>query len=186
MTSDRMNFLKELLARQFEVQKFAEAKNAALLAANLASLTIYLSILFADHVYSVFRVYAATSLFFFAVSIAFCVHSFLPKSRPNEVSADDNDGNGSLLFYEDLSGLSISKFSSILNESGSWSEGLSGLEKDYVEQIIINARITRRKMTLFKFGMYAFVLGFFSPIVGALFLLWNTISDHRFKNGASF
>jgi hypothetical protein len=112
--------------------------------------------------------------FFFTLSLSLAVWSFLPKKDALKIESrlegiPDNSGN--LYYYEHLAKFRATDLIEKLCELHECdpSKATRG-ERDLAAQIIINSRITRRKMQLFSMAAVAFLIGvvvtFVSRIIG--------------------
>ncbi len=127
---------------------FAEAKNVALIAMNIALLSAIFS---ASNIYTCFFLYFTISSLFI-VSTLFCLFSFLPKLtriQNNKTSCENN-----LLFYAYIASLTPTEYvKRIYNyyfENASAGEEISPLHLDYAKEIVSNSRITVRKIKIFN------------------------------------
>lgn len=165
------------------MQRFAEAKNAALLLASISSLALLFGIVFGKDAPEFVKLYGAISFVAYPFAIFFAAQSFLPKSKPRQLKATEIGHPAGLVFYGDLVLHSPETYAEKLNESSFWGGLLDPIERDIVEQIIINARITNLKMNSFKAGMYAFVFALFTPALGIPLLLVHLEDQRRFNKG---
>ncbi len=174
--------LKYILSLVNDWLKFAESKNAALLAADTAlGLGLY-KILRSDMPGSqsaILYVGFVISLLFVGAFI--CLVSFIPRTtipwlatthRPKE---DDN-----LLFYGDIAKYDPKRYiASLYKQSGNDVSEIKAYEEDLAEQIIINSRIALQKYGLFKTALWINVIAGVTPI-GA-FILWGITKMVSYK-----
>lgn len=120
-------FLAEQLNRVNSWLSFAEAKNAALIAFNVAILSVDMKM--PEWALCIFRIAIL-------VSIVISLISFWPNFAKKSSSRN-------LLFYKDIAELD-SQYKEIINESK------DKIKDDYIDEIIINSKITMKKYYRFK------------------------------------
>jgi hypothetical protein len=153
--------------------KFAETKNAALLAANSALIIGAIQVLtpYPTELGFLHRIgmYAATLCL---IAAAFSIVSFLPlRSRPylwkqRRVSENDN-----LLFFEEIQKHSeTSYFRAFLDANDLPNREAIGLERMYVNQIVINAKLASSKFAYFEYAAWITLTGVLTPVAIGLAL----------------
>jgi len=160
--------LKEILDLVNQWLKFAEAKNAALLAANCTiafalskSLQQFKSIPLYLNIY----IYFAIALLFIAAALSLL--SFIPRthmpwiSSTRKPSTEDN-----LVFYGHIAAYDANSYlNALYRETGVDKIKHQGLEEDYAEQIIINSRISLAKYRLFAAAAWITLSALLTPIL---------------------
>ena len=146
--------------------EFSEKKNSLLLSINsifLTFLTIYLRFYVSSNQLKEFRCALILFLVFLLISIFFALVSFFPKSKLSAFSTirvgDDLEiDTRNLVFYAHIA--TFSKQEYILALKNRYGDHFieSNLDKDIVEQILINSEIVDAKFTLFKRGFFFLVL----------------------------
>lgn len=165
--------LKYILSLVNEWLKFAESKNAALLAADTAMALGLLKVLQSYTLPSqIVKLYLSFSIVFLALAAIVCLISFISqvtipwlatKCRPSET---DN-----LLFYGDIAKYNPEKYMEKLYKQAMKDlDEIDAYEEDIAEQVIINSRIALRKYKLFNVALWLNVIVGLTP-VGALILL---------------
>lgn len=174
--SEMEDRLRMILGLVNDWVKFAEAKNAALLAATSA---IVLGILTALEAFPPLPwwllgyVYLATGAIVLAASL--CLLSFLPRTRlpwlgsMRRPSPEDN-----LLFYADIACYDPRTFlETLYSRSGVRSGQPNPLEEDYAEQIIVNSRIALAKFRFFSLALWITISALLTPVATILVLIWR-------------
>lgn len=157
--------------------KFAEAKNAGLLALNAASV---IGILQADGAFnSNIKVFEGIIIILFCTSTCICFYTVLPvlnkwfrfykKLDNNEFNNAVTSDSLNALYFGDITKLSSEQFISLFEHKHSIK--LTTPEKDFGNQITNNAEISWQKYKLFSiaawFSFSAFVMGVFLVIINA-------------------
>lgn len=165
VTTDKIKLLQQVLDNVNSWLHFAEAKNAALAAFNIALLAAILTSPLID---------LSLFLFCFLVIILLCstfitLCSFKPIN--NKLKKCDNANiTKNLLHFAYIASLDRDEYILKLYEYY-WNEGgkdintVSQLEKDYGEEIIENSRIVLHKQNFFKISLYIVLLTFFITIL---------------------
>lgn len=158
--------LKYIFANINEWLKFAEAKNAGILAINAASI---IGILQANITFNTGLTWCDKSGFFtglliaiFALSSAICMYSIVPtlsrkfplynKLSTNEYQTQKNTLNH--LFFGDIAKLTNLQFVDLFITKNNISSALNEAELDIAAQIVINAEIALQKFKLFNFASW--------------------------------
>jgi hypothetical protein len=154
--------------------KYAEGKNAALAALAAGSFYITFRLLASQDNEAFFLVLSISSVFF-ALSLLFCIVSFLPITNPKfehllEMHSKRHD-RGNLFFFFDLAMFSESTLLNNLGLPNETQTNKQSLEFQLANQIIANSRVARRKLIFFEFGAWLYLSGLASPIV-AFLLFW--------------
>lgn len=174
---DRLKYILSLVNNWL---KFAESKNAALLAADTTLALGLLKMLQSNVLSNQFLIlYISFSILILILSAIICLISFLPQliipwlattHRPSET---DN-----LLFYGDIAKYDPQRYLLLLhNQVTKDTPEIDLYEEDIAEQIIVNSRIALRKFRLFNMALWLNVVAGLTPI-GAI-ILWGIIKIAR-------
>lgn len=154
----RVEFLKEQLDRTNYWLSFAEAKNAALIAVNIAIAAVVINMI------DGFPVISALTIIILTVSSTICIWSFMPNENTASKNEDtvplaEEEKEKNLLFWGDIASISSSRrYSRLLAENyflaAEEDLAISSLEQDYIDEIYINSQIAHNKYVLFKKALY--------------------------------
>ena len=149
--------LRYILTTVNEWLKFAEAKNGALLAADIALLFGVFKLLNELTGREVFIYFAIVLVILSAISnlVSFIpqlkLSSFTPRKRTEK--------EASLIFYGHIAKYEPQSYvKALYAESGAEPAAIAQIEVDYAQQIIINSRIAVRKYLCFNVGLWLTVL----------------------------
>lgn len=178
--------LKHILSLVIEFVKFAEAKNAALLAVDSAliigSLQAWLAM---EHSPVWTGYYLASALLFLGLSVIVVLLSFLPlKTFPVLRASGALLPSDNLVFFGDIAKYDASQFLAALNESPAPDPSQNPrYEADLAGQVIINSRVALRKYRCFTWALWLTIYGVTTPIVA--FCAWIILFGikKRFPNG---
>jgi hypothetical protein len=159
--------LKEILALVNEHQRFAETKNAALLAVDAAAVLGVLQVLTSDA--EIHRILIA---YFLCVGICGVISglltliSFIPQTHIPWLRLLKAPKPGdSLLFFGDVQKYNSDSFLEALCAATNTARGTpTKFERMYAEQIIVNSRITARKFFYFRCAIWTALAGLLTPI----------------------
>lgn len=153
------NELLEYLEKQLEKTNywlsFAEAKNGALIALNIA-LIVALSSIFDKS-----PICCTICIIIFILSSLFCLYAFFPneKSKAENKEAKVKEEKLNLLFYGDISKITtVEKFIELVRKRYNFNVKSGVLEFDIANEIIQNSRITNKKYKLFAYAVKIDVL----------------------------
>lgn len=155
--------------------KFAETKNAALLAIDAGALYVIGQVIAEHPPSSWLAVYISILLIGCALSAVVSLLSFLPATQiPWIRSRRSWETGGSLLFFGEIQGYDADSYIKKLCASiGHDSEEASDLDLMYAEQIIANGKIAARKFTYNRIALWCLLFGFLTPVLGLLLLLFT-------------
>lgn len=159
--------LRYVLTTVNEWLKFAEAKNGALLVADIAILFGVFSLLNES---SGQRVLIHLAIPLVIVSTTSSLVSFLPQLKVFSFTSKKRTGKkASLIFYGHIAEYEPQSYVEALHaESGAEPAAIVSIEVDYAQQIIINSRIAVRKYLCFKVGLWLTVLALLLLLVASL------------------
>ncbi len=155
----QLSNLEKQLDRVINWISFAEAKNAALIALNIASMAVVAEI-FDETICS-----GAITLIIFAIATAISLASFFPNNNGSE--RDDNN----ILNYANITLLIDSK-SYLDMYSFKYEEGeemnYENLKKDISNQIYNNSKIALKKNNFFKYALITDIFAFIAFFIYTL------------------
>ncbi len=163
--------IKEIFQNVNEWLKFAEAKHAGLIILNsgiiFGILTVYKD--YKDYFHWLI-IYSTISLLGFSMLLTLI--SFFPKMK-NKVKDKDKPENPNLYFFGHLSLLSEDELSKeLLTIYPEYK--LDKIDKDIINQIIVNSNIASRKYKLFKCAIIFTILGLIVPLISLIiFKIWH-------------
>jgi hypothetical protein len=154
--------LKEIFKNVNDWLKFAETKNAMLLAFN-GVIIFGVSKFFSDNCelkelfYFVGPYYRFVFPVIISVSILLLLFSFIPQTKMIKLGEKKKPKNVNVLFFDHLETL---KPQELLEEVyGTTNPSVTNIEKSYAQQIIVNSEITSRKFDTFKVAAWITVSG---------------------------
>jgi hypothetical protein len=148
--------LKYIFSNVNEWLKFAEAKHAGLVILN-SGLIIGLLSSYTNINHLLIKPVTLTGATAVGLSILFSIASQFPVTQ-NIIFHKKDIVNPNIYFYGHLCNFDVNSLSSILNQRDS-SFSATPSDKDMMNQIIINSKITQTKFTLFKFASYLTAFG---------------------------
>lgn len=169
--------LKDILNLVSDWLRFAEAKNAAVLAAAGIFLSALLSIRAEEH--PLLTVYFWLSLFFLSISAFLAVCSFVPQLKaPNFFvrSVDENPDAKVPIYFADIASMTYDELQATLSKLGSYTEE-AGLEHHYIQQIHTNSLIATRKFAFFNASVWCFIIAVFTPVSAIALLIMRKNGD---------
>lgn len=166
------NTLKDIFENVNNWLKFAEAKNATLVAGNgLLIFGILKTIHEVDiNIYLLYYIYFC--LILFSLSLVISLISFIPKVKiPTFLLNSDIETSDNLLFYGHILKYNektlLEKLEPMIKEEEETSKEFRTM---YAQQIIINSKIARNKFQLFDIAIKFTLSGVLSPIFYFLFI----------------
>lgn len=172
--------LKDVLSFVDGHVRFAETKNAALFAANVA-LTIGVVRVLRDGVVvpSLARYYLWILSVAAILAAAVSLLSFLPSTKVPWIGHSSRKAHvGNLLFFGDVQNLDANHYLAALARScGAQMEIPTEWERMYAEQIIANAKIAFRKFAYFKVALWITLCGALTPLLAAALFLWASDNE---------
>jgi len=163
--------LKYIFGNVNEWLKFAESKHAGLIVLN-AGLVVGIISGYLNIQSCIFKPCLLLGIICFGLSIFLSIISLFPVTQNIFINRKDVT-NPNLYFFGHLANLNIDDFlQEIKRVDNSYVE--DKLDKDLINQILVNSRITQAKYTIFKFASYISAFGF--GIIGfstAIKILWH-------------
>ena len=172
------HLLKDILGFVDGHVKYAETKNAALLAFAAGTLFAFAQV-DSEHARLMqtfpdwFRWYIWALLFCFCLAIICALISFLPKTS---ISRNRNKHSGrpsdNLLFYGEILSYDSDEYVRMFYAASGINQfrQVTRLDLMYAEEIIVNARIASRKFFWFKVAVHLILIGILPPFLGILLI----------------
>ncbi len=169
MKESMYDTLKDIFDNINDFLKFAEAKHAALIALNSAIIFGFLKV-YADYKgHSDLKTLIFTVLLCIGTSLLFSFLSFFPKTKNLIKPISNKTQQRNIFFYEHLAELTLEEFIEECNSLKDSRTGITRIERDLMNQILVNSRITSNKYFLFKFALCATAVGCIIPGIYILF-----------------
>lgn len=170
------------LARTYDLMKFAEAKNAALLTFCSAWVFGSVNILSGGKgLLTHFPIALEVALPFFVLAGLVCLVSFLPRLDPRAFYKKRPPAGLNLLFFGHMATVPVAHAAEMLKRYLP-EPGRSASDhylEDLAAQIAINTQITARKYSLFNVSAYLVVAAFFILACPEGLWLWDRFSAWR-------
>lgn len=160
--------LQYLLTNVNDWLKFAESKNAALLAANVAvAFGLMSQFQGKSNIPYWVPIYTSIVTICFILSSGICLLSFVPKLQiPHKPPKKKSGKKQNMVFYGHIAGLSIQDYLSALYErNGLDPNKATPFEKDFAEQIIVNSDIALWKYKCFGVALTLTMVGILAGLV---------------------
>jgi hypothetical protein len=159
--------LRYILTTVNEWLKFAEAKNGALLVADIAILFGVFSLLNESTGQRVFIYLAIVLVIVSAIS---SLVSFIPQLKVFSFTSKKKTGEkASLIFYRHIAEYEPQSYVEALHaEAGAEPTVIASIEVDYAQQIIMNSQIAVRKYLCFNVGLCLTILALLFLLVASL------------------
>ncbi len=166
--------LQIILSNVNEWLKFAEAKNAVLVAANAATIFGAAQIILGERALDVYMYwYLYLFMLFIASGAIFALCSFLPQVRlPWLTATGATYEHDNLIFYGDIAKYNPKDYVvALYNADGQAHVQPSTIDLDYAEQIVVNSRITLRKYEFFRYALWLTLSAVITPILAIVVYL---------------
>jgi hypothetical protein len=167
-----MDKLEDVLESVNGWLRFAEAKNLALITISGAGIWASLRLISNSSLQEFLVWYLAQLAAFLAVALLIALISFIPLTSysilapTGQVSKKDN-----LVYFGHLAKYRKTQLiTSFARAAGASEPDATDFHSMLAEQIIVNSRIALAKLRYFELGVYAFLLGFVTPIFGLLLI----------------
>lgn len=167
------DYLEKQYNHSFEMVKFGESKNIALIAFNGAIIVGISKLLEGNFsCYLEYYFYFAIAMCSISIFISFSALIAKIKHKANDISINKNDN---LLFYATFANMTPSELINKINENYQCESKNANYENDIAKQVIITSQIAYR-----KFKLYNLAIGFtFSGILTPLSLIiYKLFFDH--------
>ncbi|PQJ76407.1 Pycsar system effector family protein [Polaribacter glomeratus] len=168
---------KELLEIHSNVKdwlKFAEAKNAMLIAFNAASIYGVSKLPFLNKTEGLnfIDAYFSFVIILLIFSTVTCLISFVPRLKFIHLSISNNKDKENIFFFEHLGGSSPKKILESLKAKGV-KEEFSEIDEDIAVQIHSLANVTRNKYSFFTIAVWFTVAACITPLIAVIFAGYN-------------
>lgn len=167
------------LARVLDLLKFAEAKNAALLAFSSAWIVGLVNLLSSDKsLSSTYLTACKTALPLFVIAAVISIVSLIPKLAPTIFTKQQKWENSNLLFFGNVAEKSVEEFKTDVRakhyptDDGAFA---AGYFDDLTAQISINSKIAVRKYKFFSAGARIALLAVAMFIVPTGILIYDAM-----------
>jgi hypothetical protein len=176
-----MDTLKDTLALVNDWLKFAEAKNAVIVAAAGVALWALVRLIVLNETNCYFRIYSIVFALFFLGGFIVSLLSFLPVLNYRWiVPASNSVANKNLLYFGYLSTLSKNQLLNAYRHATQSKEAnVIDIHGMYAEQIIINSRIALVKYAMFEYAIKILLCGVLTPLIAVPLLYF--LKRHREK-----
>jgi|SRR5690606_26279530 len=168
-----IEYLEKQYNHAFEMLKFGETKNIALIAFN-GAIIVGLSKLISDDVCEILRYYLIYSIVMCAISIFICFSALIAKVKHSRNDISLNRSNN-LLFYATLAHMTDIELIEKLVGSYQCERSNENHEKDLANQVIITSQIAARKFKLYNIAIAFMFCGLLTPIS---FIIYKIFLDH--------
>jgi hypothetical protein len=154
--------------------KFAEAKNAAIIAFIAVVSPTLIALYRSEN--EIIQLCAIISGFFFILSLLVSLLSFVPTLQIDSALQYSVKQNSSLMYFNGIISRSLDEYKQVcVKEFNLQPDNL--IVNDLIEQIYYNALIARSKYVLFLLSVKFIIFGIFVPVLALLFLsLFNFLT----------
>ena len=145
--------------------KFAEAKNAGLLAGNLAVIFGIAKVdsLVGATLHTFAGLYFWNVIVFCGMSAALCLVSIVPQIHIPLLWAKKENIKSNLIFFGSIATHTRDTYIQKFEEATQ--TPLTQLERDLAGQIVVNSKIAKRKFTSFKWSAWLTLSAFLTPLI---------------------
>ncbi len=169
--------LKCIFANVNEWLKFAETKNAVLVALDGGAVLGVLGLLKDQPRFPEWVIfYLWVFIIFNVIALSIALFSFLPQTKiPYFWLIGEPNSKDNLIFYGHIKKYDVNQYLSALYTSDSQQpKNFSKLELDYANQIIVNSQIADRKYNYFRVALWFTISAILTPLIGGvLYLVFN-------------
>ena len=157
-----IDYLEKQYGHAFEMLKFGEAKNIALIAFN-GAIIVGSSKLIADTInpYLSYYFYYTVTMSSIAIFISFSALVAKIKHSPNNMSLHRCNN---LLFYATLAHMTDEELIKKISEKYQCERSNENHEKDLANQVIITSQIAARKFKLYNIAITIMFIGLLTPL----------------------
>ncbi|MCD4664071.1 MAG: DUF5706 domain-containing protein [Bacteroidales bacterium] len=158
--------LRYIFSNVNEWLKFAEAKNAILVVANIAAIFGIIQIILGNHKFILLiKIYLLQFILFAALAAILALISFLPNIKSPSLIKKSRNSSLNLLYFGAIAKFNPDEFIKLIHTScGKNLSAPTMFEKYYAEQIIANSRITLNILQLFNWAMWSTISAFITPV----------------------
>ena len=156
VNSEKIEFYEKNLDRINYWLQFAEAKNAAVIAFVVAILAVIWTSDYSDNTCMVIII-----SMLYITSLVISLYSFYPQGKNININDKMKDcrEEDNLLFWDDIAKYSLKDYiECVNNQMGFEKDNGSKIETMYVEEIITNARIAKKKYKCFKWSVIVSII----------------------------
>ena len=157
VNSEKIEFYEKNLDRINYWLQFAEAKNAAVIAFVVAILAVIWTSNYSDNACCMVIIISML----YITSLVISLYSFYPQGKNININDKMKDcrEEDNLLFWDDIAKYSLKDYiECVNNQMGFEKDNGSKIETMYVEEIITNARIAKRKYQSFKWSVIVSII----------------------------
>jgi len=169
--------LKDIFDNVNNLLKFAEAKNATLIAGNGLVIFGVIRLIKDLHINEYLLCYIYFSLFMMTLSFTIALISFIPNVKlPAYIFNNNEKKANNLLFFGSIMEYNEDNYLKDLKDAlglGNDDYKNQKINQMYANQIIINSKITMKKFKLFNISLHLTLFAILSPILYLFFRLFN-------------
>jgi len=183
MEKQDFKILEDILSKVNEWLKFAETKNASLIALIGGAIIAFISLSFSINIFQCqFGIYYFYNFLLFSfLGLITALLSFLPQTKLFWLWKEkDLKRRPNIFFYGDLAHTSPdSLINLIYNDEIDGQDPIKKIRRDLAEQVVSNSKITRRKYHYFRIALWFVISAILTPIVSAFLYIgfdphWKT------------
>lgn len=167
-----IDYLEKQYNHAFEMLKFGESKNMALIAFN-GAIIVGISKLSTGNLDCYLKYYFIYVIIMSSISIFICFSALIAKIKHSSNNLSLNKSNN-LLFYATLAHMSDLELIEKLVNNYSCDRSNEKHEKDLANQVIITSQIAARKFKLYNISIAFMFMGLLTPLS---FIIYKTFLD---------
>ncbi|MCC9016980.1 Pycsar system effector family protein [Flavobacterium lipolyticum] len=164
-----IDYLEKQYTHAFEMVKFGESKNIALIAFN-GAIIVGISKLITDELSCFLHYYLIYAIAMCSISIFICFSALIAKIKHTTNNIALNKSNN-LLFYVTLAHLSDTELIEKIAKNYGCERSNENHERDLANQVIITSQIAARKFKLYNIAITFMFMGLLSPLSYLIFKL---------------
>lgn len=167
MTKNAMlEFLIDQYKKVIDWVKYAETKNAALVALNGAFLFGVLNIIISEKLQNYWaNIYAYLLIILFLTSLVISLISFIPRLNAPWLKINEQKGdNDNIIYFGHIAKYTPSQYLRLIDEKLDLSDYSTSEASIYSNQIVINSQVTLIKLKQFEIAAWFFLAALISPI----------------------
>ncbi len=168
-----IDYLEKQYSHAFEMVKFGETKNIALIAFN-GAIIVGISKLISHEINFYLYYYLIYAIVMSSLSIFISFSALVAKIKhtPNNLSLNRSNN---LLFYATLANMTDEELIEKITNSYQCERSNENHEKDLANQVIITSQIAARKFKLYNTAITCMFMGLLTPIS---YLIYKVLLDH--------